>query len=122
FCLSQINTTVGDIKGNYEKILNKIKKAEEEKTDIIIFPELTICGYPPEDLVLKKGFINDKLKTVRRIAGNTGDIIAIVGFINRRNEKIYNSAAILYKGKIRGFYNKMNLPNYGVFDEKKYFA
>jgi len=120
--LAQINITVGDIKGNSEKILQKIKNAEKENTDIIIFPELAICGYPPEDLILKKGFVDDNLEAVKKIAQNTGNIIAIVGFINREKNNIYNSAAILYKGKIKGFYNKINLPNYGVFDEKRYFC
>ncbi len=122
FCLSQINTTVGDIKGNSKKILEKIKKAEMEKTDIIIFPELSVCGYPPEDLILKKGFVDDNLKALKIIAKNTGDIIAIVGFLNRKSNQTYNSAAVLYKGKCLGVYNKINLPNYGVFDEKRYFA
>lgn len=122
YCLAQINTTVGDIKGNCEKILKKIKKAEEENADIIIFPELTICGYPPEDLILKKGFVDDNIRALKKIAQNTGNIIAIVGFLNTKNNITYNSAAVLYKGKVMGFYNKINLPNYGVFDEKRYFT
>ena len=96
--------------------------AEKNKADIILFPELTVCGYPPEDLVLKKDFILDNIKAIKEIAKNTGDVIAITGFLYREKNSIYNSAAILYKGKIHGIYNKINLPNYGVFDEKRYFV
>jgi len=122
FCLAQINTTVGDIKGNTQKIIAGIKEAEKKGNDIIVFPELATTGYPPEDLLLKKKFVDSNMEAVSRIAKNTGDIIAIAGFVRKEKNKIYNSAAVICNGKIAGVYDKINLPNYGVFDEKRYFT
>jgi NAD+ synthase (glutamine-hydrolysing) len=119
--LAQLNFTVGDISGNTEKIIFFVKKCEKEKCDFIIFPELSITGYPPEDLILKNKFIEDNLRAIEKIRKNVGDIVTIVGFINKKKKKLYNSAAIIYKGEIIGIYDKMILPNYGVFDEKRYF-
>ena len=119
--LAQLNFTVGDISGNTEKIIFFVKKCEKEKRDFIIFPELSITGYPPEDLILKNKFVEDNLRAIEKIRENVGDIITIVGFINKKEKKLYNSAAIIYKGEIIGIYDKMILPNYGVFDEKRYF-
>ncbi|RLE11986.1 NAD+ synthase, partial [Candidatus Aerophobetes bacterium] len=120
--LSQINPTVGDLKGNAEKILHFVKEAKKVKADIVTFPELSVCGYPPEDLLLKKRFVKDNLKTLEFIAGNISGIIAVIGFVGEDKEgNIYNSAAIIKDRKIKGVYNKIELPNYGGFDEKRYF-
>ena len=121
FGLAQINTTVGDIAGNGEKISGYINRAEENGCHIVIFPELTVTGYPPEDLLLKKGFISDNLSELKKIARSVRGIKAVVGFVDRDKNGIYNAAALLGGGKIEGIYRKHSLPNYGVFDEKRYF-
>ncbi|EDP73734.1 nitrilase-related carbon-nitrogen hydrolase, partial [Hydrogenivirga sp. 128-5-R1-1] len=118
--LAQINPTVGDIEKNAEKIIDYIKKAQKKEVDIIAFPELAITGYPPEDLLLKDSFINANLEAVKKIALHTKDIIVIVGFVDKQ-EDIYNAAGVLYNGEIVGIYHKNYLPNYGVFDEVRYF-
>lgn len=118
----QMNSTVGDLKGNAEKILRFTQQAYNAGVEIISFPELAITGYPPEDLLLKKTFIDDNLKTIKSVAKEIGDIVAIVGFVARRGVKIFNSAAIIHRGKIKAVYHKNILPNYGVFDEMRYFT
>ena len=121
--LAQINTTVGDLAGNKKKILDYVAKAKQVSVDIIVFPELVITGYPPEDLLLRKHFVADNLKTLRDLASQIKKIIAIVGCIDRNSDGlIYNAAAVIAEGKINGIYRKNSLPNYGVFDEKGYFA
>lgn len=119
--VAQINTIVGDLKGNTEKILFYINQANKKDTDLIVFPELAITGYPPEDLLLKPHFIRENLRCLRMVAVGTGDMIAIAGFAGEHKGSIYNSAAVLSNKKCVYVYNKMNLPNYGVFDEKRYF-
>ena len=118
--LAQINSTVGNLEGNTEKIIRYIKKAKEHEVDIIAFPELAITGYPPEDLLLKPSFINKNIQMLNKIARESQDIISIVGFVDKV-EDIYNSAGILYNGNIVAKYHKNYLPNYGVFDEVRYF-
>jgi len=118
----QINTTVGDLTGNAGKIIDFIKQAQEIGVDIIAFPELSITGYPPEDLLLKKSFVEDNIKILKSIASKTDDIVAIVGFVDMVQSNIYNAAAIMNQRKIKAVYHKILLPNYGVFDEKRYFA
>ena len=118
--LCQINTTIGDLEGNTKKIIKNIKRAGNLKADIALFPELSIPGYPPEDLLLKSQFISDNLKYLDIIAKETRAIIAVIGFINKE-DVLYNSAAVINNQKIEGIYNKIFLPNYGVFDEKRYF-
>ena len=120
--LAQINASVGDLDGNTKKILRFVQDADKLGVDIIAFPELAITGYPPEDLLLKPGFVDDNLESLRLIAKKTSslDIAIITGFIDRSDD-IYNSAALISKGKIAGIYHKNYLPNYGVFDEKRYF-
>jgi len=120
--LAQINTTVGDLQGNSHKILSFIKKAEEAEADIVLFPELAITGYPPEDLLLKHRFIEDNKEILQNIARENNRIISIVGFVDNMLDRIYNSAAILSGGKIAATYHKIQLPNYSVFDEKRYFT
>ncbi|MCK4533801.1 NAD+ synthase, partial [bacterium] len=113
---------VGDFKGNSSKIGRFIKQAQKLKADIITFPELAICGYPPEDLLLKKHFVEDNLKVLNSLARKISDIAVIVGFVDRdKKGHLYNAAAVISKGKIKGVYHKVKLPNYGVFDEKRYF-
>lgn len=118
--LAQINTTVGDLEGNVRKILAYITKARQLGVDILAFPELTITGYPPEDLLLKPSFIDANLKALEHIARGTKGLTAIVGFVERDHD-IYNAAAVICDGKICGAYRKVYLPNYGVFDEHRYF-
>ena len=119
--MSQINTTVGSLDSNTKKIIDKITKAKKEKSNVICFPELSITGYPPEDLVLSELFIKNNIQALNAIKKHTKNIIAIVGFIDKDIHGIYNSAAILNNGKIIEIYRKTKLPNYGVFDEKRYF-
>ncbi len=118
--MAQINCTVGDLAGNTEKILRYIENAQEMGVDILSFPEMAITGYPPEDLLLKRDFINENLRHLDIIRNKTGDICVVVGFVDRK-KGIYNAAAVIHKKWIAGIYHKMLLPNYGVFDEKRYF-
>lgn len=120
--LAQINPTVGDLRGNAEKITSFIMQAQELKADIVTFPELTICGYPPEDLLLKPHFVRDNLKALDSLIKRISGIIAVVGFVNTdKKGNLYNAAGIIHNGKLKGVYHKIELPNYGVFDEKRYF-
>ena len=120
--LAQINPTVGDLTGNVLKIKKFIKKAEDVNSDIVVFPELSITGYPPEDLLLKSHFIEDNVKAAKEVAKHTSNIIAIYGFVEKENNKIFNSAAISHNQQLLGTQKKIYLPNYGVFDEKRYFS
>ena len=120
--LSQINTTVGDIDGNTRKICAGINAAQEVGADLVAFPELSVTGYPPEDLLLKPQFIRRNLEAIKIIASETpSDLIAVVGFADRKDD-LFNAAAILHDGRQKAVYHKCNLPNYGVFDEDRYFA
>jgi len=119
--IAQINTRVGDLKGNTDKIIFYINEAINKNTDLVIFPELAVTGYPPEDLLLKPHFVEQNIKCLHRIASTAKDIIAITGFADYKKGHTYNSAAVLSNKKIAYVYNKINLPNYGVFDEKRYF-
>ena len=118
--LAQLDFTVGDIDGNTKKIIENIAIARERGADLVVFPELAVTGYPPEDLLLKPGFVQDNLAAIENIAIATEGITAIVGFVDV-NEDIYNAAAIMHNGKIAGIQHKFFLPNYGVFDEDRYF-
>ena len=118
--LGQINSTVGDLKGNAERILKVIGQAKKMSTDLVVFPELIIPGYPPEDLLLNQAFLEGNLEALKQVARGTKGITAIVGFADVRDD-IYNGAAILHNGEIAGVYHKIYLPNYGVFDEDRYF-
>ncbi|WP_456464405.1 NAD+ synthase [Persephonella sp.] len=118
--LAQINSTVGDIEGNTEKIIKGIREAKHHDVDIIAFPELAITGYPPEDLLLKPSFINKNIRYLEKIAQESRNIISIVGFVDKV-EDIYNASAVLLNGDIVAKYHKNFLPNYGVFDEVRYF-
>lgn len=122
--IAQINSTVGDLAGNSKKILYNISAAKNSQgADLVLFPELAITGYPPEDLLLKPKFIDDNLQSIRSIAKAASGIAAIVGFVDRDKEgRIYNAAAFIRNSKIESVYRKILLPNYGVFDEKRYFT
>jgi NAD+ synthase (glutamine-hydrolysing) len=119
--LAQVNLTVGDLAGNRDKIIAWIKKAEKEKADIISFPEMAITGYPAEDLLLKTQFIQDNIFELKNVVRQVGDIAAVIGFVDKKEKALYNAVAIVCRGKIREVYHKVFLPNYGVFDEKRYF-
>jgi NAD+ synthase (glutamine-hydrolysing) len=118
--MAQINPTVGDLKGNRDKIIDYLGRARKLGADVVAFTELATTGYPPEDLVLKPQFVKDNLRTLREIAKATRGITAIVGFIDS-NEHIYDAAAVMSSGRLVHVYHKMLLPNYGVFDEYRYF-
>jgi NAD+ synthase (glutamine-hydrolysing) len=118
--LCQINTTVGDIERNTKKILDYIAKGKKMGADLLAFPEMAVTGYPPEDLLLMPKFIEANLKAIKTIAKATSSITAVVGFVNKDGD-IFNSAALLHDGKLIDVYSKIYLPNYGVFDEDRYF-
>ncbi|NIP38261.1 MAG: NAD+ synthase, partial [Candidatus Dadabacteria bacterium] len=117
---AQLNFCVGDISGNKNKIIKYIKKAKDNKADIVCFPELSITGYPPEDLLLNGSFVEQNIKALDEIKKHTKSITAIVGFADKKND-LLNAAAIMSNGKLVDIYHKHHLPNYGVFDEKRYF-
>ena len=119
--LAQINPTVGDFDGNIAKIVSEIEKAKDVSADIITFPELAICGYPPEDLLLKPKFLRDNRDALDEIIKRTEDIVAVVGFADALDSEVFNSAALIDNKSLIGIYHKIELPNYGVFDEKRYF-
>lgn len=123
--LAQVNPVVGDIAGNERLIRERIMEAKSLGVAILAFPELTLCGYPTEDLLLKPRFIADCEKSLRSIAEAAGDIAVIVGAPEASPEipgVLHNTAAVLHRGSIAARYRKMHLPNYGVFDEKRYFT
>lgn len=118
--LAQINPIVGDLNGNARKICLFINKARKGGADMVVFPELSITGYPPKDLLLKPSFVKGNLACLKSIVKETKGITAIVGFVEE-DDGLYNSAAIMRDGKLIGTQRKTHLPNYDVFDEKRYF-
>jgi NAD+ synthase (glutamine-hydrolysing) len=118
--LAQINSTVGDIAGNEAKVREYLGRARDAGAQLALFPELAVSGYPPEDLLLKEHFLADVRAAVERIAADVRGIVAVVGFPERADD-VYNAAAVLADGAIQAIYRKVNLPNYGVFDELRYF-
>ncbi len=121
--LAQINVTVGDLASNARKILEHIQQAQKAKADVVVFAELALCGYPPEDLLLKGHFVDNNIKALGALAKKVRGITAIVGFVDSDGKgKIYNAAALIEDGAIKEVYHKHELPNYGVFDEKRYFS
>ena len=118
--LAQVNATVGDLTGNARLVIDWIGRAREARADIVCFPELVVTGYPPEDLVLKPSFVRDNLAELDHIADATRGICAVVGFVDEDGD-LFNASAFIRDGKIKAVYHKVFLPNYGVFDEKRYF-
>lgn len=117
-----MNTKVGDLGGNVATVQEWMAEAEAEGADLAVFPELTIPGYPPEDLLLKPGFVRDNLAALEKVAvGITGRCAAVVGFADGAGGHVYNALAVIAGGEVRGTYHKRALPNYGVFDERRVF-
>jgi NAD+ synthase (glutamine-hydrolysing) len=119
--LAQIDPVVGDLEGNRELILARIEEARAAGADLVVFPELAVTGYPPEDLLLRPGFVRAARATLELIAAETHEIVALVG-VPLLDGALYNACAICTRGEIAGWAKKWHLPNYGVFDEKRYFA
>ncbi len=121
--MAQINTAVGDLGGNRRKILQSISDAKKKRADLLLFPELTLTGYPPEDMLFKERFVSDNLILLKSILPHTTGIGVILGYVDRdKEDRIYNAAALVMNKKILFNYRKVELPNYGVFDEKRYFT
>jgi NAD+ synthase (glutamine-hydrolysing) len=118
--LAQVNPTVGDLEGNSRLIIEWIGRAREQGADLVCFPELVLTGYPPEDLVLKRAFVRDNLKQLERVTKATKGIAAVVGFVDDDGAN-FNAAAFMHDGALKAVYHKVFLPNYGVFDEQRYF-
>ena len=116
--LAQINPVVGDIEGNTKKIISIIKKT---KADIAVFPEISITGYSPQDLILKSNFVDKNTKALTQIIKHTKNKAAIVGFIEKAYENPYNSASVIRNQQIVEIHRKICLPNYTIFDEKRWF-
>ena len=130
---AQLNLVVGDLEGNHDRIARAMMWAEEQSADVLLFPELAITGYPPEDLLIRPAFVQANLDVLRRLAALAGDVVSVVGFADRVGPVadpledaavrcVANAAALLYRGEVRGVYRKVLLPNYGVFDEDRYFV
>src|SRR5262249_50694681 len=119
--LAQINTVVGDLDGNRDRILARLAEARDAGADLVLFPELAVTGYPPEDLLLRPGFVRAARRTVDELAAASTGITALVG-APHLDADLYNACFVLADGEIRCVYRKRFLPNYGVFDEDRYFA
>jgi NAD+ synthase (glutamine-hydrolysing) len=128
--LAQVNPTVGDLVGNVAKLLGEYATAVAAGCDIVAFPELSITGYPPEDLVLKPGFLADNMRALNSVVEATGNCMAVIGFVDSvavqveggEERILFNAAAVAQNGKMIGIYRKQLLPNYSVFDEERYFT
>ncbi len=118
--LCQMNATVGDIQGNAERIRTGMRAATDAGAELVLFPELALTGYPPEDLLLKEHFLADAATALRELAGQAREIVAVVGYPERA-EDVFNAAAVLANESVHAIYRKVYLPNYGVFDEQRYF-
>src|SRR5579872_781446 len=121
--LAQLNVTVGDLQGNTQKILAALRQAHAAGAHVVCTPELALTGYPPEDLLLKPGFVADNLERLQELidaSRSMPELTAVIGFVDREHD-IYNAAAIINNGQLAGVYHKHYLPNYGVFDENRYF-
>jgi len=123
--LAQINCAVGDLAGNAQKILAAAATARAQGADVLLTPELSLCGYPPEDLLLRDSFFaaaRERLDALAVAIGEAApDLTAIVGFPDKSGSYVYNAAALIAGGRVTGIYHKRNLPNYTVFDEQRYF-
>ena len=131
--LAQINPTVGDIPGNTTKILEYLERAREAQADLVAYPEMATTGYPPEDLLYKKSFLSENVSAMEQVAKASGDMAVVMGYVNvlslepvsndagDTRPQITNAAALFHDGKLVDIYHKIFLPNYGVFDEQRYF-
>jgi len=120
--LAQLNLCVGDIAGNTTRIIDTLRRARDEGVRLVAFPELAVTGYPPEDLLFRPGFHARAAHALRRIAAATHGITVVVGHPEKIGDVVYNSASVLEDGAVRAVYRKQRLPNYEVFDEKRYFT
>ena len=120
--LAQVNGLVGGFKANAEKVKSTCAQARKMGADVVLFPELVLTGYPPEDLLFKKSFIENCRETLKKLAPFTRGLTAVIGFAEQKGKHLYNSSALMCDGKHIATYRKMLLPNYGVFDEKRYFT
>ena len=118
--MAQINATVGDLDGNTSKVIDYIEQARSFSADLVAFPELVITGYPPEDLLLRPQFIKDNVAKMQEVVAASRGIAVVIGFVDMVSD-IHNAAAVAHDGKLVGVYHKIHLPNYGVFDEERYF-
>lgn len=119
--LAQINPTVGDLEGNADLAIDYIKRAQAVGADLVALPELALTGYPPEDLLLKAHFVRDNRRALDRVIAASSDLVIMIGFVDTDGSDIYNAAAVIAGGKLVDIYHKSFLPNYGVFDEERYF-
>ena len=119
--LAQLNLTVGDLDGNLAQLVDAYDRADAAGCDIVAFPELSITGYPPEDLVMKPGFVADNEAALAKLAARTRHCAAVVGFVDEDRD-LFNAAAVCARGEVLGTYRKRLLPNYAVFDEARYFT
>ncbi|MBI5378584.1 MAG: NAD+ synthase [Nitrospirae bacterium] len=120
--MAQMNCTVGDLEGNARKIVRGFRQAQRERVDLVIFPELAVTGYPPEDLLLRPAFVRDNLAVLEEIVPHSRGLTAVIGFVDRRGKQVFNAAAVCCNGVLADVYHKVLLPNYGVFDEQRYFT
>jgi len=120
--LCQVDSVVGDLDGNAQRVLAALDVASSEQADIAAFPELVLSGYPPEDLLLKPSFIAANRRALQDVAAATASCVAVVGFIDAVGDDLYNAAAVCADGAIQGVWRKELLPNYGVFDEQRWFT
>src|ERR1700745_3878877 len=118
---AQMNSVVGDLDGNRRRIEDRIAEAREARADLVLLPELVVTGYPPEDLLLRPGFVRAARRAVEEIARSTRGIVALVGAPHLDTD-LYTGCYVVADGEIRAVYRKRFLPNYGVFDEDRYFA
>ena len=119
--LAQLNTTVGDFDGNHTLILEAAREAAESEVDLVVYPELALIGYPPEDLLIRGAFIDEAQERLLALAEETRGLPPLIVGCLDFDDHLYNSAAVLHDGKVVGIYHKQMLPNYGVFDEERYF-
>lgn len=119
FAIAQVNVTVGDLEGNTKKIQEYLKKAVNAGADIVIFPELAITGYPPQDLLFERSFIKENKECLLKIVESSNNVVCIVGYVESAGEKLYNSAAVFQDGEVLAKVYKTLLPTYDVFDEAR---
>src|SRR5919109_313910 len=118
--LAQMNTVVGDLDGNRERIVARLREARDAGAELVLFPELAVTGYPPEDLLLRPGFLRAAAESLEKIAAETKGIAALVG-TPHLDRDLFNACAVCADGEVKAIYRKQFLPNYGVFDEDRYF-